>query len=661
LGESEPEKSRLAKLTAISLILLLTVGGFGLFSVFTPAASASTPTFTFSNYELSRSGDSTHAGVSCPNTLGNCWNWNAEPNLATAPDGTVYVSSENAAFNHPSECNDAAGGTAAQTLYICGGTGAWKSLDGGRHFSSLTSPNTNFATGNAVTLWGGDTHVATATARNSQGQYNVYVVSLETSGSGLIGVEESTSQDGGKTWSSTPFTIQAPEPVVNPLANPLVEDRPWVGAIGAHEVCVSVHEGGAVGDVWCSYNDGLTFTQLGTIFDATHGYLIAETSIPGALHIDHRTGTMYVPFSGVGSASEAVPDTPCGSLTGVPCPYGNHVVYMAVSTDGGVTFTDHQVYFNADNQVSYGWQFLSMAIDQGGNVYEAFSDGVNLYYSYSRDQGQTWHGPYGVNKAPSNWAIEPWLTAGSPGKIDIVWYGSENCGTGITDVDKCQDTANWHVFFAQNLDVFSSPTSFSQVDVTGVIHLGPVCSNGSSCQSYRGLFDDFGITSDPRTGMANIVYDNDMFTPNNPNNLPNPDCKSQYSTPTDPAQQTCVHTNIAHQTSGPGVFRKHSFEIGDEGLKEESDREHADYRNSVHNDGEASITSISVSFAGVAIPLTFNSTFPLQPGGTISSTSVVSLQTITLLLGTAYPTVVTATFDDGTTLSLPSSVVLSSA
>ena len=538
-----------SQLIAITSIIVLSFSVLGLAS---HTAHAAQPAFTFSNYEIARSFDSSFAGVSCPNSAGNCWNWHAEPNIATAPDGTIYATSENAAFNHPSDCQDPTGGTLAQLLYICGGTGAWKSTDHGAHFTTLTSPNTNYISGNPVTLWGGDTHVAVAPVKNTNGFYNVYVVSLEAGGSGLIGIGESTSQDGGATWSGP---THLPLALVNPNSAPTVQDRPWVAAYGASEVCVESHTEAVVPGVFCSYDAGVTFAQAAPAFDATHSYLTAETSIPGAIHIDPTSGAIYVPFSGVASAAEATNpiEVACGGTTGIACPYGLHAVYMAVSTNGGLTFTDYQVYASPNVNTSYGSNFVAMAIDGAGNPYEIFSDGVSLFYSYSTNTGQTWNGPYKINQSPSNWAIEPWATAGAPGKIDIVWYGSSNCGSGITDADNCVPSATWNVYFAQNNNVFNSPNSFTQVAVTGTNHMVPVCLNGSGCQSFRGLFDDFGITADPVTGLATIVYDNDMYTPNDPTNLPNPDCTSQYPSSDPNAQQNCVHTNIAHQTSGFGI------------------------------------------------------------------------------------------------------------
>lgn len=660
-GEREHSEKILARIShrsaglkfgASSLTLLISLGIVGALALVVPA-TATSPKISFSNYELSRSGNSTFSGVTCPNGGTDCWNWNGEPNIATAPDGTVYASSENTAFNHPSECQDPSGGIISQTLYICGGTGAWKSTDGGSHFTSLTSPNTNYDTGTAATLWGGDTQVATATAKNTNGFYNVYVVSLEAAVTGLVGDGESTSLDGGATWANNPFAVQ----FTNAVSAPGVQDRPWIAAYGANEVCISSHAGAVVPMVYCSLDAGLTFPQQTPAFDAAHSFLTAETSIPGALKIDPNSGTIYLPFSGLANAAEAANpvEVACGSTTGITCPFGLHAIYMAVSTDGGLTFTDYPVYTNPSQSTNYGSQFLQAAVDQAGNVYEAYSDGVNLFYSISTNHGQTWNGPYQVNQSPSSWAVEPWITAGSAGRVDIVWYGTGNCGSGITVVDSCLQSATWSVYMAQNLNAISNPSGFTQTQVTGTIHEGPVCTNGSGCQSYRGLFDDFGVTVSPATGLANIVYDNDMYTPSDPANLPNPDCTSQYASPVDPAQQNCVHTDIAHQTSGTGLFPKHTFNIKQVSLSSVG-LTNAGYGAVIMNTGDLPITGLSVTLDGVPISASWNTTLPLQPGNTISGASEVPLQSLSLVLGATYPTVITATFSDGAVVSETTSV-----
>src|SRR5437660_9926510 len=88
-----------AKLCAFSLVLVLAFSILGVAALKSVAAPA--PAFGFANYEVARSSDLAHAGVTGSNTGTNCWSWNREPNVATAPDGTIYAPSQSPASTHP--------------------------------------------------------------------------------------------------------------------------------------------------------------------------------------------------------------------------------------------------------------------------------------------------------------------------------------------------------------------------------------------------------------------------------------------------------------------------------------------------------------------------------------------------------------------------------
>lgn len=64
-----------------------------------------------------------------------------------------------------------------------------------------------------------------------------------------------------------------------------------------------------------------------------------------------------------------------------------------------------------------------------------------------------------------------------------------------------------------------------------MIHFGGVCESGVTCSGNRDLFDDFGISVAPPTGLASIVFSDDQ-----PGNTGAAD-----------------HTAIATQTGGPGI------------------------------------------------------------------------------------------------------------
>lgn len=483
------------------------------------STTVSAGSFSFKNFQL--------GGLPaeyCPDPNSPCQNSAAEPAIRADKFGNFFGSSENG---------------------LTSGTEAWKSIDGGHHYVHLPSPNAASiaATGGVpafnVSPAGGDTDLATASAKNSFGIYNVYVSSLE-----LANVAVSTSTDGGHVWTTN-----------HTAAHFSGDDREWIAADGASKVCISYHDlASAEIHVDCSYDGGTSFTQAAVpgAIDAAHAYLSTDFMI-GNMTIDQNSGNrsavdnsstsndiVYQSFSGIGSATEAV------CATQGTC--GNHVVYMGVSLDGGRTFTDHTIYFNPDPAVSYGHQFVNVSVDQAGNVYAFYSDGHNLYYSYSTDHGTTWHGPFKVNRPPSATAIFPWSTAGAVGKVDVVWYGTSYYD-GVNPPDRYPATAAWYVYFSQNLNAIGNPSAWSQAQASPVVHRGAVCEGGVGCTGNRDLYDDFGIAARPTTGLVSIIYSDDQFDQYNhtlsfPTACSAPNNNSGF----------CDHTSIATQTAGPGIY-----------------------------------------------------------------------------------------------------------
>jgi hypothetical protein len=460
----------------------------------TPTAAA-TPrgSLTFSNYQVSAT-----VGESCPSSTAPCVNHAAEPAIRADAAGNLYGSSENG---------------------LGGGTQAWKSSDGGAHFVSLVSPDqasqsntTGFAPG------GGDTDLTVAPVANSQGKYNVYVASLS-----LANVDVSTSRDGGATWSLNPAS-----------ATISGDDREWIASDGASKVCISYHDVATFNiDVNCSLDAGATFTQLGDAIDTAHAYNIDNNST-GNLMVDPTSHIMYQTFSGIDQSDVAACQT-----TGC----GYHVVYMAVSTDGGKTFTDYPVYDNPNTSVSYGHQFVNVSVDRAGNVYSVYSDNHNLFYSFSTNHGQTWSMPQQVNAAPSSTAIMPWSVAGDAGKLDIVWYGTSYYD-GVNPPDNYPSSAAWSVYLAQNLSATTAGSAFTQVAASPINHYGGACESGVSCTGNRDLYDDFGVAANPLTGLATIIYSDDQYDASQPTT-----CTQSQSD-----SASCNHTEIATQTSGAGIF-----------------------------------------------------------------------------------------------------------
>jgi len=466
------------------------------------AASAAPPnkggSGSFVNYSLGEA-----SGTICPGSSA-CSNVAAEPAIRADGAGRFFGSSENS---------------------LLSGTVAFRSTDGGLHYTTLVSPNgvseandTGFAPG------GGDTDLAVAPDKNAAGFYNVYVSSLS-----LANIDVSTSTNGGATWSLNPVTT--PE---------TIDDREWIAADTNNKVCISYHDAPQGITVGCSPNAGVTFTQFTTAIDANHAFQIAENSI-GNLAIDPTSHVIYQTYSAITTADETACAPQLGVIEGT-CDY--HGVYMAVSTDGGLTFTDHPVYINPDQTVGYGHQFVNVSVDKAGNVYSVYTDDHHVYYSFSTDHGQTWSGPYLITTT-SGTQIFPWSTAGDAGKIDVVYYQTPYYD-GVNSPDAYPSSAAWTVGFAQNLTATTPGSAWSRQTASPTVHFGGVCESGVACTGNRDLYDDFGVAASPTTGLASIIYSDDQFDPNGPNSS---GCDASTSN-----SGTCDHTAIATQTSGTGIF-----------------------------------------------------------------------------------------------------------
>jgi hypothetical protein len=472
--------------------------------VFFPRSSVSASSFAFKTFELGAT-----PGTVCPNTSKTCTNVAAEPAIRGDNAGNFYASSENG---------------------LGSGTDAWRS-DAPTHglsYTTLQSPDAGSQSNNSgFAPGGGDTDLAVAPAKNSAGNYNVYVSSLS-----LANIDVSTSTDKGNTWKLNPVS-----------ATISGDDREWIAADGSSKVCISYHDVTTFNiDVNCSSDAGTTFTQLGDAIDTSHAFLINNNQI-GNLMIDSGSHNIYQVFDGIHDASEVA----C-SQAGT-CTY--HTVWMAVSTDGGKTFTDHIVYNGPNNQVSYNHNFTNVSIDKSGNVFSVFSDNHNVYYSFSTNQGQTWSPIAQVNGTPANTAIFPWSVANRAGHIDIVYYGTSYFNTN-TPPDNYPASAKWYVYMAQNLSATTSGSSFTQVQATPVVHLGGVCESGISCTGNRDLYDDFGVAANlnPTSstyGFASIVYSDDQYM-NDANDPPASTCTASTTN-----TGSCDHTSIATQTKGTGI------------------------------------------------------------------------------------------------------------
>lgn len=167
-------------------------------------------------------------------------------------------------------------------------------------------------------------------------------------------------------------------------------------------------------------------------------------------------------------------------------------VFVAHSTDGGRTWTQHLVHhaplFTALNNI-----FPALAVDPtDGHLYAAWSDLHGVWVSTSTDHAATWSAPAKVSSAAT--VVMPWVAARS-GTVHVVYYG-----TSASSID--DSSAVWNVY-----DSIGSGGSWSTELVSNTPNrVGAVCLEGSACSGDRELLDLFEVAVDPGTGKAAVIY-----------------------------------------------------------------------------------------------------------------------------------------------------------
>lgn len=267
-------------------------------------------------------------------------------------------------------------------------------------------------------------------------------------------------------------------------------DRPWLATYGRSTVYLSYltrGENELSGHMTVRRSDdgGRTWRQLGdpvaglggTDTDPVHGW-------PGPLAVDARSGAVYEAFV------TDMPATPSSDRF-------NRIV-VAISHDSGATWRDSIAYQGGPHEDD-GNMWPGLAIDAAGRLYAAWSDRLGVYLTCSANGGVTWTPPRRVD-APSallQTSVLPWVAAGAPGHVALAWYGTSAPGN-------LGARTPWRVWYAESFD---GGRTFGTTPVTGVIHRGPICTKGDECPwVQRQMLDNFGLALDPHTGRAAIAY-----------------------------------------------------------------------------------------------------------------------------------------------------------
>ena len=472
--------------------------GAALASDVAPQASTlppATPTYVAGNFTFSTPFALTHAPIPafspCPLPTGcpAIKDQDTESEIKTDIFGNVYVT---AIHGYP------------------GGVDLWKSTDKGATFSYLGIPDgTQDKCVTGVTpciagAGGGDDSIDV-----SSGGY-LYISSLLPST-----VTMSVSYDGG---------IGGAEPgqrwEVNPASSTIpVNDRQWVAAYGPQTVYMTFDQAPVNTTIWFTKS-----TDAGKSWSAP-SMLIPLTTLSreNNLGVDQFNGNIYTTY------------TPTGK------PYELHLLK---STDGGTTWTNTIIY-SAPATACLENAFPILAVDRGGNIHVVFTQSTgcsartnaHVYLISSGDAGSTWTSPLQIDSGSgNNSTVMPYIAAGSPGVVDVTWYGST-----MSSPDNTPSAPNksdwWNVYFAQVTNALQANPTIAQSVVATAVHNLPICSRGGNCTgNTRDLTEYYSMTIDP-DGNANIAYTDEVNY-----------CAQN------PAPNCFAHTYYSKQTFGSSAF-----------------------------------------------------------------------------------------------------------
>lgn len=326
---------------------------------------------------------------------------------------------------------------------VPGGVDMWKSQDSGNSFTYLGEPDgaqaasMDGATGAGV--GGGDEDLAVAP------NGTVWMNSLW-----LGSTTQCTSTDGGAAWVDNPAGSNIPG-----------DDRQWIANDGNNIVYLTYKQVGAdlTGTdsivALKSTDGGITFGSPVFVTTPAAG---VQPGDQGNIAVDPNNHYVYTVFFDTTETS----------------------VYIGRSIDGGATWDLKLVYAEPAGAPALGNIFAALAIDKGSGLHVVFSDSNHVFLTSSKDNGTTWTPPVRVNNGSnSRSAMQPWVTAGAYGKVNVTWLGS-------SDSNFLDTAAQWQVYMAQTQNAFANVPVFYQSAATGINHVGQICNNGLACNLNGG-------------------------------------------------------------------------------------------------------------------------------------------------------------------------------
>jgi hypothetical protein len=421
----------------------------------------------------------------------------AEPSMTVDSQGTIYIESIRG---------------------VPGGLDLWRwnrNMDGPSNTASTNDGTlpfkyegqpdcgtiTTFCMTSGLAPGGGDGDVAV----NSSDPSNGFIPNLAVVSLAAAEVTGSHSTNRADTFSTpNPATAGVP-----------FDDRMWLDGLNdPNHVYMEYHDFGSTSQIFVqrSADGGQTYADAaGTVVSAALQPVVGPPTgnIAGQIKVD-RSGTgshgnLYQIFVGPDNMTDNNND-----------PHFINAVYVGVAS--GVSLTSHTLSFTVykifscgagstcPTGLGLGNLFPALAVDNFGNVYAAWSDGTDIYYSYSTTHGTSWTGAVKITQGTSQAGksnVFPWVAADANGHVAIAWYGANACCNSNT----LPPSTEWNVFVAETVNGHAGVPVFTLSQATDhVNHKGSISTGGLTGTSDRSLADFFQIAIDPTNHLINIAY-----------------------------------------------------------------------------------------------------------------------------------------------------------
>jgi hypothetical protein len=450
----------------------------------------------------------------------------------------------------------------------------YRSNDGGQSFHLAEG---NFLGKAATCVGGGDSELQIDRVNG-----DVYFSDLQ----GLTNFSNSTSSDSGRSWNTTCTAVNATG-----------VDRQWIG-VDNNGGTKAIGDGADDGRLYEDYDnvqqnsdsDNLLGNQLvmNESVDGVHygakcqaanfpcplppAVITRDEGIPGNVVVDntnspfrHRVYAVHT-----GGTNESVVVTWCsgkdGDDTAAKVADDCTDPTQASMDPGHVNVNWHDSVVRAapptDQKERWltGFLFASVAVDQAGNIYVTWSeypyhlddsgntvvDGPGVVrLAESTDGAKTWKGPYNISPPALGNNVMPWVTAGSPGRVGIAWYGAEEAEENGNFGPDTLDHGLWNVYYAESIDALDAAPKFT----IGLVSDHPAKFGNISTQGLGGSPDrslgDFMQVQTGTQGEAVISYVDDTSADRNPDY-----CQGCGQTPSEAAGPIM----IVRQNTGQSLF-----------------------------------------------------------------------------------------------------------